>query len=68
MDLIVLEIKYGYLLHQFFHLSNKEEDEYGGNYLNRSRILLEIGKKSRSMAKEKILGARITGLDHLRWN
>jgi 2,4-dienoyl-CoA reductase-like NADH-dependent reductase (Old Yellow Enzyme family) len=34
---------HGYLIHQFYsHLSNNRTDEYGGNFENRIRLLLEI--------------------------
>ena len=36
---------HGYLLHQFFSpISNKRNDEYGGNLVNRMRLLKEIAK------------------------
>ena len=55
---------HGYLLHQFFSpLSNKREDIYGGNLVNRCKFLLEIAKEIRKIwPKNKILGARVTGL------
>ena len=59
---------HGYLLHQFFSpISNKRNDNYGGNFQNRSRLLLEVAKEVRKIwPKKKILGARITGEDNLK--
>ena len=35
MDLIVeIHMAHGYLLHQFFQISNKRDDEYGGSFEN----------------------------------
>lgn len=66
-DCLEVHMAHGYLLHQFFSpISNKRDDEYGGSYTNRSKLLIEIGKKIRKVwPKYKILGARITGSDHL---
>jgi len=59
---------HGYLLHQFFSpISNKRTDEYGGSFINRSRLLDEIANEVRKVwPQNKILGARITGTDHLK--
>ena len=59
---------HGYLLHEFFSpISNKRKDKYGGNLKNRVRLLIEIAKMIRkAWPKEKILGARITGTDHMK--
>ena len=59
---------HGYLLHQFFSpVSNKRKDIYGGNLKNRSRLLIEVSKAVRKIwPSDKILGARITGTDHLK--
>ena len=67
-DLLEIHMAHGYLLHQFFSpVSNKREDIYGGNLKNRSRFLLEVSKAVRKIwPSNKILGARITGTDHLK--
>ena len=67
-DCLELHMAHGYLIHQFLSpVSNKREDEYGGNLENRCRFALEISKKVRSIwPKNKILGARITATDHLK--
>ncbi len=67
-DCLEIHMAHGYLLHQFFSpISNKRKDEYGGNFENRSRLLLEISTELRKLwPKDKILGARITGSDHLK--
>ena len=67
-DLLEIHMAHGYLLHQFFSpISNKREDIYGGNLKNRSRVLLEVSKAVRKIwPSNKILGARITGTDHLK--
>ena len=66
-DGIEIHMAHGYLLHQFFSpICNIREDQYGGSLKNRSRLSLEITKKIKSkLPKDKILGARLTGLDHL---
>ena len=39
----------------------------GGSFINRSRLLNEIAKEVRKVwHQDKILGARITGTDHLK--
>ena len=59
---------HGYLLHQFLSpISNKRQDDWGGNLKNRCRLPLKIAKEVRSIwPKGRILGARITGKDHLK--
>ena len=66
-DSIEIHMAHGYLLHQFFSpVSNKRKDVYGGNLENRSRLLIEIGMMMRKIwPSNRILGARITGTDHL---
>ncbi len=67
-DGVEVHIAHGYLLHQFFSpISNYRKDKYGGRLNNRIRVILEIFKGLSKIKKnKKILGARITGKDHLR--
>jgi 2,4-dienoyl-CoA reductase-like NADH-dependent reductase (Old Yellow Enzyme family) len=42
-DVLELHAAHGYLLHEFLSpLSNRREDEYGGSFDNRVRLLLEV--------------------------
>ena len=67
-DILELHMAHGYLLHQFLSpICNNRTDSYGGNKLNRFRLALEIAKIARKIwPNNKILGARITGNDHLK--
>ena len=67
-DCIEIHMAHGYLLHQFFSpIANKRNDKYGGNIENRSRLLIEIATVLRKIwPSKKIMGARITGTDHLK--
>jgi NADPH2 dehydrogenase len=67
-DCLEIHMAHGYLLHQFFSpISNTRDDIYGGSLENRSRLLIEISKEVRKIwPKNRILGARITGTDHLK--
>ena len=48
--IIEIHAAHGYLLNQFFSpLTNKRDDNYGGSFENRSRLLLEITEKLRSV-------------------
>ncbi|MGB8261726.1 MAG: NADH:flavin oxidoreductase/NADH oxidase [Terracidiphilus sp.] len=42
-DLVEIHAAHGYLLHQFLSpLANQRTDQYGGSFLNRTRLLLEV--------------------------
>ena len=48
-------------------ISNKRLDDYGGNLKNRCKFPFQVATKIRKIwPKDKILGARITGIDHLK--
>jgi 2,4-dienoyl-CoA reductase-like NADH-dependent reductase (Old Yellow Enzyme family) len=63
----VLEVHgaHGYLAHEFLSpLSNHRQDEYGGNFENRSRFLLEITDAVRAVWPENLpLFVRISATD-----
>ena len=48
-DVIEVHAAHGYLLHEFLSpLSNHREDEYGGSFDNRARIVLDVVREIRS--------------------
>ncbi|PYE55208.1 NADH:flavin oxidoreductase/NADH oxidase [Deinococcus yavapaiensis] len=48
-DVVEVHAAHGYLLHEFLSpLSNTREDEYGGSFENRTRLLLEVTRAVRS--------------------
>ncbi|HUX39189.1 MAG TPA: NADH:flavin oxidoreductase/NADH oxidase [Rectinemataceae bacterium] len=52
-DLIEIHGAHGYLLHQFLSpLSNSRDDEYGGSFANRARLLLEVVDAVRKVMPE----------------
>jgi 2,4-dienoyl-CoA reductase-like NADH-dependent reductase (Old Yellow Enzyme family) len=64
-DAIEMHMAHGYLLHSFVSpLSNKRNDEYGGDLAGRMRFPLEVARAVRAeVPKGAPVGARITGTD-----
>lgn len=64
-DVIEIHAAHGYLLHQFLSpLSNHREDEYGGSFENRIRLLEEVVTEIRSVLKPGMpLFVRISATD-----
>ena len=64
-DTVELHAAHGYLLHQFLSpLSNHREDEYGGSFENRARLLLEVVDAVRTALPDTApLLVRISGTD-----
>jgi 2,4-dienoyl-CoA reductase-like NADH-dependent reductase (Old Yellow Enzyme family) len=56
---------HGYLLHEFLSpLSNRREDEYGGSFENRSRLLLDVVDAVRAAVPESVpVVVRISATD-----
>lgn len=63
--LIEIHAAHGYLLHSFLSpLSNKRDDQYGGTFANRTRILCEVVAATRKVWPEKYpLFVRISATD-----
>jgi 2,4-dienoyl-CoA reductase-like NADH-dependent reductase (Old Yellow Enzyme family) len=64
-ELIELHAAHGYLLHQFLSpLSNQRDDEYGGSYDNRVRLVLETVAATRAAWPEHLpLWVRVSATD-----
>ena len=64
-DVIEIHAAHGYLLHEFLSpISNKRQDEYGGSFVNRSRLLLDIFHEMREIIAPNIaIGVRISATD-----
>ena len=64
-DTVEIHAAHGYLLHQFLSpLSNRREDDYGGSFENRTRLLLETVDAVRAALPESApLLVRISGTD-----
>lgn len=64
-DAIEIHAAHGYLLHQFLSpVSNKRTDQYGGNFENRVRLLLEISGAIRANIPDEMpLFIRISATD-----
>jgi len=62
---VELHAAHGYLIHQFLSpLSNQRTDVYGGNFENRTRLLLEITRSVRKVWPETLpLMVRISATD-----
>lgn len=65
-DVIEIHSAHGYLLHEFLSpLSNQRNDEYGGSFENRVRLLLEVTDAIRSVwQRERPLFVRISATDY----
>jgi 2,4-dienoyl-CoA reductase-like NADH-dependent reductase (Old Yellow Enzyme family) len=70
--LLEIHAAHGYLIHQFLSpLANKREDEYGGSFENRTRLILEIVDAVKSEWPEKLpLFVRLSATDYIEggWN
>lgn len=64
-DVIEIHAAHGYLIHQFCSpLSNQRNDEYGGSFENRVRLLMEITEAvKKECGEEQALFVRISATD-----
>ena len=54
-DVLEVHAAHGYLLHEFLSpLSNQRDDEYGGTFDNRVRLLLEVVREVRSRVRSGV--------------
>lgn len=70
--IIEIHAAHGYLLHEFLSpLSNQRQDQYGGSFENRTRLLLEVVKAVREVWTDEFpLFVRISATDWVEggWN
>lgn len=66
-DLLQIHAAHGYLLHEFLSpLSNERNDEYGGSFKNRIRLLLEVVEAvKQEWPDDKPLSVRLSAVDYL---
>lgn len=69
---VEIHAAHGYLLHQFLSpLSNRRDDNYGGSFENRSRLLLEVVEAVKEVWPDELpLFVRISATDWVQggWN
>lgn len=67
-EVFEIHAAHGYLINEFLSpVSNHRDDEYGGSFENRIRILLEIVKEMREVITEKyLLFVRISATDWVK--
>lgn len=66
-QVIEIHAAHGYLLHEFLSpLSNQREDEYGGSFENRIRLLVEVASAVRTVVPDHLpVWVRISATDWL---
>jgi 2,4-dienoyl-CoA reductase-like NADH-dependent reductase (Old Yellow Enzyme family) len=65
-DVLEIHAAHGYLIHEFYSpLSNNRNDNYGGSFENRVRLLLEITEAVKSAWGDKPLFVRISASDYI---
>ncbi len=63
-DVLEIHAAHGYLLHQFLSpLSNQRDDEYGGSFENRTRLLRRVTAAVRAVDADVALFVRISATD-----
>lgn len=63
-DVIEIHSAHGYLLHEFLSpLSNRRDDEYGGTFENRIRLLLRVVRAVREVCGDRPLFTRLSTTD-----
>lgn len=63
-DGVEIHCAHGYILSQFLSpVSNHRTDSWGGTLLNRSRLLTEVVRMAREIAKDNVLSVRLGACD-----